>query len=554
MATKNLFRGFFPIVLLLLFAAVPAFASPKGDAQKLIDQGFARVEKGQFGEALESFTQAHVVAEKNRLYDQQFVAKNNIGIIYFNLNDYGEALNYYLEAYTIAIKYLDAKREMTILNNIGTLYSAESDFAKGGEYFRRAYEIAKRENDKQKLALYCVNLARVANKTGKAALAGQYLEEAEPLIGDNKALRLQAQITKVENLVMEGQFVESRKLAFSLFPKTSKMSLNDDRIELLVHLADAYHRSNMQDSAIFYLKRGLRENDELEWKVQLFQRLSESYAADKKPWLALQFKDSVLFSKASLDSTRNSVLFANNKVKFEFQQYKNDLSHNQQRLSLERKLFFVALAVALLLLFLVYRLFRNRAIKNEQKRIIAIREAEIARLELEKEKSVHQKLERQYHELETETGLQQRKLADEIGQKNRQLSARALYLSGRNEMIEDLMETLMSVKGISDNAIIRSKVKALKEHLRTDSEWDNFVGHFEEVNQDFLHELKKRHPDLNANDIRFISYLYMNLSSKEIGAILNITPEAIRKRKERVSKKVGLNDYTSLYDYLVSIS
>lgn len=555
MYPKNIFRGVLTPSLAFLFAAVSVFAGPKEDTKQLLDKGFAQVDKGNFKGALEFFAQAQLMAEKNKLYDQQFMAKNNIGIIYFNLNDFGEALKYYLEAYTIAIQHLDPKREMTILNNIGTLYSAESNFVKGGEYFKRAYDIAKKtQGDKAKLGLYTVNLARVANKTGEIELAANYIEEAAPLVIGNDALILQMQITKVENLVMSRKFSEARKLAFSLFPRTSEVSLNDDRTELLVHLADSYHRAKMEDSSIYYLKRALRENHDLEWKVQLFEKLAESYAQGRQPYIALSFKDSVLVSKQKLDQAKNSALFENNKVKFELQQYKNDLNNNQKRLSFERKLFFGALAIALLLVFLVYRLYRNRAVKNEQRRIIAMREAEISRLELEREKDVHQKLERQYQELETESGLQQQKFADEIGQKNRQLSARALYLSSRNEMIEDLMESLLSVKGNGQDALLREKARALKQHLRTDSEWDNFIGHFEEVNQDFLHELKKRHPDLNSNDIRFIAYLYMNLSSKEIGSILNITPEAIRKRKERVSKKVGLADNVSLYDYLVSIS
>jgi len=56
-----------------------------------------------------------------------------------------------------------------------------------------------------------------------------------------------------------------------------------------------------------------------------------------------------------------------------------------------------------------------------------------------------------------------------------------------------------------------------------------------------------------VNDIRFLSYLYMNLSIKEISSLLNITPDACRKRKERIAKKMGLQETAELFPYLSHI-
>ncbi|RZJ50367.1 MAG: sigma-70 family RNA polymerase sigma factor, partial [Flavobacterium sp.] len=61
------------------------------------------------------------------------------------------------------------------------------------------------------------------------------------------------------------------------------------------------------------------------------------------------------------------------------------------------------------------------------------------------------------------------------------------------------------------------------------------------------------HPDLTPNDIRFIAYVYMDLTSKEIASMLNITLEACRKRKERIIQKLGISDDISLNAYLASI-
>lgn len=541
--------------LLCCLSAGGAYATTiETDPQKYLDLGFVQMDKGNFKNALEYLTKAQFYSEKNKQYGTLFTAKNNIGIIYFQLSDYGEALNYYLECYTIAIKYLDPKREMTVLNNIAILYCAEKNYAKGEEYFLRAYEIAKRENDRLKIGHYALNLARVANKTQKLKQGEAYLSEASKLVKNDKQLFLQYRITLAENLLFRGKTIEARKILFELLPKTKRYSVNGDRIELLTHLAESYSLDKKNDSAIYYSRQTLISNRDYDSKAMLYARLSDLYAAQNEPWKALEMKDSMVAAKDSLEKAKNGKLFENNKVKFELLQYKNDLSLNQQRLSLERKLFFAVMAIVLTLLFFVYRMYRNRAIKHEHQRIIIQRESEITQLELEKEKTEHLLLEQQLRELENETLLKEEKLKNEIEQKNRKLSVRALYLSGRNEMIEEIVHSLSDVPEIAKSPQVKSRIRILKEHLKTDSEWDNFIVHFEEVNQGFLRSLKQKHADLNSNDIRFISYLYMNLSSKEICSIFNITAEALRKRKERIARKMELADNTSLYDYLSSHS
>ncbi|MDD3637157.1 MAG: hypothetical protein PHN50_06155, partial [Bacteroidales bacterium] len=149
--------------------------------------------------------------------------------------------------------------------------------------------------------------------------------------------------------------------------------------------------------------------------------------------------------------------------------------------------------------------------------------------------------------------LEQEKLKSEIESKNRQLATKALLLSSHNELIEEIIQVLLSENEISTNAEMKNTITKLKHQLKKDSDWTDFLTHFEEVNQNFLKTIKDKHSTLNQNDIRFLSYVYMNLSTKEISTLLNITLEACRKRKERIIKKMELADNTDLYDYLLSI-
>lgn len=551
----NNYRKFLFFTFFFCLIANISFGSAPGEkCDKLIKIGFEAMDNGEYPKALEYLTRAQLIAEKGNMYSQIFETRNNIGIIYFTLGEYGEALNYYLAAYTVAIKYLEPKREMAVLNNIAVVYSAEENYVKGEEYFKRAYDLAKKENDKLKIGHYAINMARVSNKTGKLERGRLYLIEAFKYLKGEKGLLLKSKITEAENLLLSGNTFQAKKILFELYPETKKEKLKEDYRELLSQLAQVYYIEKKTDSAIFYLKAGLDKDNDLDSKILIYGKLSDMYADKKDFSTALQMKDSMIVNKDSLVKAKNIKLLENNKVKFEILNYKKELNNKEESLRNERIVFFVAIFVVLMMLFFVYRLYRNRAIKLEQQKVISKREQEITSLELENEKSAHLLVEKQLKENETEALLELEKLKNEIEQKNRKLSARALYLSGRNEMIEVIVNSLAGLSEISKNTILKTQIKTLKEHLKTDSEWDNFITHFEEVNQGLLHALKEKHPDLTSNDIRFICYVYMNLSSKEICSIFNITQEACRKRKERISKKMNLNENISLYEYLSKLT
>src|SRR5699024_3543963 len=148
----------------------------------------------------------------------------------------------------------------------------------------------------------------------------------------------------------------------------------------------------------------------------------------------------------------------------------------------------------------------------------------------------------------------QERLKNKIGEKNRQLSAKALYLSNRNEIISEIINSLTEISIVAKNQPVSNYIRTLKNYLRTDTEWDDFIKHFEKVNPEFLKALKHRHPKLSKKDIRFLCYVYMNLDTKEICAVFNITPNACRKRKRRLIEKLGLEEKENLYDYLLKIN
>lgn len=551
-----MFSKSYPTVLYLLvfyFFMATVSAQSIQHCDSLIKTGVIAMQNSQHVKSLELLTQARSLAQKNQWYKQEFLAINNIGANYYSILEYGEALNYYLEAYTIALKELDPTQEMVVLNNIAILYSKEKKYDKANEYFRKAYGIAKENKDALKVGLYAMNLGNVANEQGDTKLSRQYFTEALPLLSTQPQFIVLAKIGVAECDLQEGKTEIARNAALELLRNTKDLDFNDIGISLNIIIAKSYLKENNIALALTYANRIAERNPNLETNLAVFELLSELHFKNKSYDKALAYKDSILKANTTLNETKNGKLFESSKIKFEIQNYRNELAMGETKMANERRLFYWVLAVVFVVVAFVIVTLRNRSIKHQQNKLIAERSEQILALELEKGKSDNLLLEKQIVEKETHALLEQERFKNELELRNRKLSAKALYLSGRNQMIEDVLRDLSHLPELSKDTAVVNHIKTLKDHLKTDAEWDSFITHFEEVNQNFLNTLKVKHPGLTANDIRFISYIYMNLSTKEIASMLNVTPEACRKRKERISAKMELPENTNLYDYLASL-
>lgn len=543
----------FFIFLLLPFTNSIAQYNTKANCDSLIKSGVEALNKNQHTHSLELLTQARAIAKKNDWNRQEFLALNNIGANYYKLLEYGEALNYYLEAYTIAIKKLIPKDEMTVLNNIAILYSEEKKYSQAMDYFKRAYTIAKDSKESVKTGIYALNLGNLANEMGNPKLAEVHFKEAAVLLAKEPQFVPIVKMGLANSNLLQGKTQEARDLAQNLLTTTKDLEFYHLDIDLMTIIAKSYLKENELDQASAYVNKILEKKPNLEVKIELFKLLTEINTKKKAFDLALQYKDSLFNATTKLSEIKNGKLYENSKIKFELQNYKNQSLLNETKLVNERKIFYsVLLLIVVIVLFVLWTL-RNRSLKHKQKKLIAERNEQILALELDNKKTEALLLEKQFNENNAISLLEQERLKNEVELKNRKLSAKALHLSGRNQMIEEILQELAALPQVSKDASLVAHIQSLKNQLKTDNEWDNFITHFEDVNQGFLNSLKAKHPTLTINDIRYISYIYMNLSTKEIASMLNITQESCRKRKERVLSKMELSKEVNLYDYLTSL-
>jgi ligand-binding sensor domain-containing protein len=154
--------------------------------------------------------------------------------------------------------------------------------------------------------------------------------------------------------------------------------------------------------------------------------------------------------------------------------------------------------------------------------------------------------------------LKNEKLEADVNYKDKELSTMTMHLVQRNKLlgkIKDVISTVIKSDDVPDGSTsFRHLVRLVRDVERGDHELDQLTMHFNNVNNDFFNKLKDRYPELSPNDLKFCAYLRMNLSSKEMAQLMNVTIKAIEVGRYRLRKKLALQPDVNLYEFLTAIS
>jgi DNA-binding CsgD family transcriptional regulator len=97
-------------------------------------------------------------------------------------------------------------------------------------------------------------------------------------------------------------------------------------------------------------------------------------------------------------------------------------------------------------------------------------------------------------------------------------------------------------------------IKTLNEEDKISEDWNNFAIHFDKVHSSFLTALKNQFPALTPNELKLSAYLRMNLSTKEVAQLMNISVRGVEISRYRLRKKLELPTETNLFNFLMSIT
>lgn len=160
------------------------------------------------------------------------------------------------------------------------------------------------------------------------------------------------------------------------------------------------------------------------------------------------------------------------------------------------------------------------------------------------------------HEQERLIAVQQQQLLEaELSAKSKDLASMALGVFAKNEVLEKLraavQESLM--KGQYGRKNLESLLKLINENIETQEFWDVFQNNFDLIHEKFFRNLRERYPSLTATDLRFCALLRLNLSTKDIAQMTNLTIRGVEAARYRLRKKFEIPDGTGLVDFLIDL-
>ncbi|MGK0333913.1 MAG: AraC family chitin signaling transcriptional activator [Paraglaciecola sp.] len=96
-------------------------------------------------------------------------------------------------------------------------------------------------------------------------------------------------------------------------------------------------------------------------------------------------------------------------------------------------------------------------------------------------------------------------------------------------------------------------MQTIDKNLDEAETWNLFKDAFENADRDFFKKVKVLHPELSPNDLKLCAYLRLNLSSKEIAPMLNISSRSVEVKRYRLRKKLELDSKSGLVDHIMSL-
>lgn len=515
--------------------AVPALAATSDKARQLVRQAANAAVHKDYRQSSALLFKARSEAEAAADYDQLFWVYTNLGINQAELLNYADALQHFTKAYQIATEHLDERRVLSIRNNIAGLYMMNHEQNKALAEYTKIYADIKGSTDSVFTGGCALNIATLLTDKHQYAQARPYMEQAELLLGHYAENRAALVTLRTDYLLGTGNTEGAYRLVADAQTKYPALQHNTDILYLRARTA---LMRALADEAVAQGHLALAQPGvDLSMKRAIFDLLSQAYSMQQCYEQALACKDSVVAVSDALSNLTGQKLYEARQIQFDIWQKQQEIDNYKKRHALEMALLVVVLIASGALVWALVVKTKN-----------ARQQRKLAHMELEHEQVQREALQQKLANEQAEQEQSQRT----IEQRSRELMSKAMQAANRNDSLRELLHTLETDSGLDldKRPELKRTLATLRHQLDSTVEWKDFTTYFEQTNGQFLQRLKHLHPTLTANELRYLSLVYINLSSKEIALLLNITPEYCKKKKQQVARKMGLTDPRTLYAYL----
>lgn len=153
--------------------------------------------------------------------------------------------------------------------------------------------------------------------------------------------------------------------------------------------------------------------------------------------------------------------------------------------------------------------------------------------------------------------LRNEKLNLEMIHKEKELANSSLLIIQKNQILQKLRTELTRIKNnLPDETLkneLNATLKRIGREIDNEKQWQVFNTHVEQVHEVLFKKLKEQYPDLTPRELSLCAYLRMNISSKEIATLMNISTRGVEISRYRIRKKLGLDRNANLTDFMMKL-
>lgn len=441
-------------------------------------------------------------------------------------NEYDTAISYYNKAYATFLELNDSSRIVNSLNALGIVHTEAKNFDKGEQFFLQMLEIAREYNFNnfestalKQLGWHFYNKQDFEKSREWYEKAGKY-----ELARDNEEGYASVLINLgylFKKLGMKEQSIDASNQSIEIYRKSgNKMKLLQS-LRVKAYLLNVYGDYR---KAITTSKEGVELSKSVNQPVvlsQLYDYLHVSYDSLGNASKSLEYYKMHVHINDSISDKSRIDKIAKTRALFDLDLKNKDLAIQKATLANQRnQIYFLVFGLLLVVLTSVlYIRKKNISIK------LKTANEELQRLKIE-----------QMQKKNTE-------LKNSLEYKKRELISYSLNFVQKNNLIKEIGQELKNVNPDNDN-LLKSTLQKLKNKmnagLRIDKNWEQFKVRFEEINPDFFKHLISQYPGLTPNELKICALASLNLSSKEIATINDMSTHSLKVARYRIRKKLNM--------------
>lgn len=451
--------------------------------------GDIHYEKGNYQIALSETLKALSFFKEKKDTIRKADALRQIGKVEFALNNIKSAITHTKEAFELYDAFNDQQYKSYAANDLGTYLLKTDDVDNALNFFETALEISQKLDLVDTKSGALNGLGNVYRKKKEFEKSRAYLKQSLALFKDLD-YKNSLVITLNDLAKLE---LTNRKYKAALDYSVASISLSK-QIGAKDNLKDAYYLN-----------------------YQIWKKLNNTEEAIRSHEKFKAVNDSIFNITKSQQIEELRTIYETEKKEQQLAIQKNEIDILEQKAeinNLQRLLLGIGLTLSLLVLGFGYYGIKQKMKRNK----------------LEKEK-----------------------VDAELEFKKKELTTHALHLAKKNETLEGIKQQAKEFTTSENGHGFKQLIRSIDFDLQDDNNWENFARYFEEVHKDFNGNVKSKYPQVTPNELRLLALLKMNLSSKEIANILNISPEGIKKARYRLRKKLDLQTEDSLQDLVMGL-